>query len=717
MIVTRPGSLVLLSGAPGSGKSTFARRQVALSPDHAAVISSDQLRQSFFGVESTRPRATDDRLVFETMTKIVEARLRNGMTTIVDATLPSDKERAQFAEIADRLGVPVLVVIIAPPSEVVHQQNQARTFAVPPAVVDKFLERLQLSSKWPHVLLVSSSDAVLATHTLDPDQPPSLANRLLPKEVDVIGDVHGNITELRQLLETWGYNDDLIHPDGRTLLFLGDLIDRGPTIEGSLLCLELAMQAVSQGHVVLLGNHEMNLLRGLRGQEVKSSSTRATLHGVLCRGKEYADEVKTFLRGLPEWMLSSDKETVYCHADIPFFDPRNTDLSLVRGTSRIGENRDVDGEYAAWWSPGSPRLVRGHILATSERDCVTSLDEGVGFGGPLVGLRNGEKTRIPVAWLYEGNASRAAALGALQKSKLVSSNTYADGMLSIWKYSKKAFFAPPKVWAANPLLAQTRSLVLGLHGEPVNRPFDRYPNYGEADTLFIPAETQVVAAEKLNGFLGQVFCHPYSPETVLTTSGSFEGEYLDMFKQALYRTGHYGTVRAWVLDHPNHTLLFEVLDPADPHIIDISPKDYGPHLIGVGVLGGGLLSEEEVDEVAAALHLRRPKHLVCSFEEARAMARQSQGEGFMVRGLDGAYLCKLKSPLYLAQKLVARMGERNAEALFANPTAFKRDRLSELEETHFLVDALVLRSSLEVWKASDEQARLDLCRAVIAEAY
>jgi protein phosphatase len=49
---------------------------------------------------------------------------------------------------------------------------------------------------------------------------------------DMVGDVHGCIDELHELLEALGYVRDATggvwHPDDRTLIFLGDLADRGP---------------------------------------------------------------------------------------------------------------------------------------------------------------------------------------------------------------------------------------------------------------------------------------------------------------------------------------------------------------------------------------------------------------------------------------------------------------------------------------------------------
>ena len=73
---------------------------------------------------------------------------------------------------------------------------------------------------------------------------------------DVIGDVHGCRAELEQLLGSLGYvlaRDSAgraagaAHPDGRRVVFLGDLVDRGPDTPGVL---RLVMGMVAAAGVV-----------------------------------------------------------------------------------------------------------------------------------------------------------------------------------------------------------------------------------------------------------------------------------------------------------------------------------------------------------------------------------------------------------------------------------------------------------------------------------
>jgi Calcineurin-like phosphoesterase len=80
--------------------------------------------------------------------------------------------------------------------------------------------------------------------------------------VDIIGDVHGEIDALEDLLGHLGYGPDGQHVDGRRLVFVGDLTDRGPD---SPAVLRKVMRWVRSGRAqCVIGNHELNLLRGER---------------------------------------------------------------------------------------------------------------------------------------------------------------------------------------------------------------------------------------------------------------------------------------------------------------------------------------------------------------------------------------------------------------------------------------------------------------------
>ena len=76
--------------------------------------------------------------------------------------------------------------------------------------------------------------------------------------VDVVGDIHGEVTALKQLLRKLGYDAHGSHPDGRRLVFVGDLVDRG---ENSPAVIEMVATLMDKRRAqCVLGNHELNLI-------------------------------------------------------------------------------------------------------------------------------------------------------------------------------------------------------------------------------------------------------------------------------------------------------------------------------------------------------------------------------------------------------------------------------------------------------------------------
>lgn len=78
--------------------------------------------------------------------------------------------------------------------------------------------------------------------------------------IDLIGDIHGHADELEELLLKLGYkkSDGAYSHPNRTVLFVGDYIDRGPKIRKTL---HIVKSMVDRGNAIaLMGNHEYNAL-------------------------------------------------------------------------------------------------------------------------------------------------------------------------------------------------------------------------------------------------------------------------------------------------------------------------------------------------------------------------------------------------------------------------------------------------------------------------
>jgi protein phosphatase len=129
-------SLVVLVGAAGSGKTTFAARHFGGDEP----LSSDAFRELLSGDAADQRRT---RAAFSLLHREVVRRLAAGRLVVVDATNVERHARRALVTRARLAGVPAVAIVLALPASVVHERNAARSGrVVDPAVVDRHLEGL-----------------------------------------------------------------------------------------------------------------------------------------------------------------------------------------------------------------------------------------------------------------------------------------------------------------------------------------------------------------------------------------------------------------------------------------------------------------------------------------------------------------------------------------------------------------------------------------------
>lgn len=131
-------ALVLLIGAAGSGKSTFAARHFA--PDE--ILSSDAFRALLAGDEANQAVS---RAAFAILHREVVRRLRDRRLTVVDATNAERHHRRSLVRRAEVAGVPAVALVLALPDAVVLERNRRRTRRVDAAVVRTQLTGVELA--------------------------------------------------------------------------------------------------------------------------------------------------------------------------------------------------------------------------------------------------------------------------------------------------------------------------------------------------------------------------------------------------------------------------------------------------------------------------------------------------------------------------------------------------------------------------------------------
>src|SRR5215472_8264381 len=128
-------ALVVLVGASGSGKSSWAAARYR----PAEIVSADQLRGVVGSGEQDIDASAD---AFALLDQIVAARVRRGLTTVVD-TLGLDPGRRQaHRDLARQARLPTIAVLFGTDPAECRSRNRLRARPVPAAVLDSQLRRM-----------------------------------------------------------------------------------------------------------------------------------------------------------------------------------------------------------------------------------------------------------------------------------------------------------------------------------------------------------------------------------------------------------------------------------------------------------------------------------------------------------------------------------------------------------------------------------------------
>ena len=403
-------SLVVLIGASGSGKTTFARR--AFAPFE--VIGSDYCRALVSGDENDQSASGD---AFDVLHYIAGKRLDRGLLTVVDATNVSRESRAQLVQLARDHDVLPVAIVLDVPLEVALERNAARPDRdFGPGPVKRQAAMLRKSVRglgregFRTVHVLRSAEEV--------DEATVVRDRLLNDysdqhgPFDIVGDVHGCLDELLALLDALGYDVrrdddgravDAVHPEGRRLVFVGDLVDRGPSSVGVL---RLAMGMTAAGHALAVpGNHEAKLVRALDGRNVQvAHGLERTLAELAEETPGFREEVREWCRGLVSHLVLDDRRLVVAHAGLKeAYHGRAS--GRVRSFALYGDTTGETDEYGLpvrypWAEEyrGRATVVYGHT-PTPVLEWVNNtlcLDTGCVFGGALSALRYPERETVQV---------------------------------------------------------------------------------------------------------------------------------------------------------------------------------------------------------------------------------------------------------------------------------------------------------------------------------
>jgi protein phosphatase len=437
-------AVVALIGPSGSGKSSFARKHF----QGTEVLSSDFCRGLVSDDENSQA-ATND--AFEVLHFIAAKRLAAGKLVVIDATNVQAEARKPIIALGRQFHCIPVAIVFDLPEKLCHERNRDRpdrNFG--PHVVRQQSQQLRRSLRnleregFRRVHVLRSPEEVEAAEIVREPLWNNLKHEHGP--FDIIGDVHGCFDELMELLVQLGYSVEknsgensspaytVKPPENRKAVFLGDLVDRGPKIPEVL---RLVMSMVQAGAALCVpGNHDIKLLRKLRGKDVQITHGLANSLAQLEKDSpEFRAQVVEFIDGLVSHYVLDDGNLVVAHAGMKE-EMQGRGSGKVRDFALYGETTGETDDFGLpvrynWAAEyrGKAMVVYGHtpVPQPDWLNRTINIDTGCVFGGSLTALRYPEKELVSVAARATyAQPARPLILAAETGTSLTSQQTQDD---------------------------------------------------------------------------------------------------------------------------------------------------------------------------------------------------------------------------------------------------------------------------------------------------
>jgi polynucleotide kinase-phosphatase len=426
--------IVLLVGPSNTGKTTLLNQLIQVNQILASeVVSSDQFRVLVSDIEfiswNGRPKDESDALfnqyqqiscaAFDAMDYVISKRCKLNKLTFIDATHLREEEHEKYLQMGKKNHVPVIAIVLNISETELLRRDAERDFPRGRNRIKQqyqhFKNTLRFIKKKPYRRVY-----ILGEDELEVLNVSRLENPLfieMDNGIDFIGDIHGCYEEFLEILSKLGYQENeegyYIHPEGRKILSLGDVLSRGPR---SIETLQFFQKHVSAGHAYMIdSNHGWKIARWLEGKNIKMA------HGDENVAVEFEDyerkygpeETVKLKEQLKELLLEAKSHfiirkngvnaVVAVHAGIKDHyigkqSPRISDFCRYGDSEGLDENgkpirkdwsiNHKSNELILWGHDPKPQP----LLVNS----TLNIDQGVVFGGSLTAYRYPEKQFVSV---------------------------------------------------------------------------------------------------------------------------------------------------------------------------------------------------------------------------------------------------------------------------------------------------------------------------------
>lgn len=673
--------LLVTRGIPGSGKSTWIEEHDL----EQYTLSADNIRLLYASPEQTIDgrcaiSAKCDKHVWAFLRERLEARMKNGEFTVVDATHTKESYLKDYKKLCKEYNYRLVVVDFSSVDlDTIKLRNYRREAykRVPEEVIDRMYNQIKVPLQGNYEIY-------------DYNEFPNLDNFVYKidgnkwKEVVVFGDIHNCYDPIRKYFEASPESDQKLY------IFVGDYFDRGIQAKEVLqFCLN---HCEKENFVFLQGNHEIwakNYVRdgeaakmtpdfkdslvqfGELKDQLSKFTRRLKVAVKVIFGKDFDHHFFTITHGGLSRHLSIETPAIQCIKGVGNYE----DLDQVEESfAKMNESLAVQGVGHHYYNVHGHRNIKDNSIISSDGYNI-NLEGKVEFGGNLriVELSYTNKMNIlPIEisnTIYNKDIQAPFSrhdnpiIQQLDSSSLIHKKDLGDGIVS-YNFSREAFFS--QKW--NKLTTTARGLFVNTK---TNQVIARsYPKFFEAEqhpstqwrnlekTLVFP----MTAYLKENGFLGIVSV--YNDQLFIASKSTNQGEYKENFERILRRTIDCDKLKEYLKTN-NCSAIFECVDPInDPHIIEYTKEKVVLLDIVQNDFTDTFKDYSEVLKLAREIGCK-PKEMckvfntfdeLKSFIEAFDKDFHEEIEGFVFVDQNN-FMIKYKTPFYKFWKDMRRMKE------------------------------------------------------------
>lgn len=482
--------LIILRGVPGCGKSYFVKQNDL----EDLTLSTDKIRlmySSIYTDKDGRDYITQrfNKRVFELLYKMLEIRMQNGDTTIIDATNTKQSSVAEYLRLAKIYSYnPICIDFSSIDYGKLLEQNKSRTSykVVPEEVIKGMCENLESSKQWfidtfkdnyyDYYKYYSNHAGVDALKNIGIDMfCYNLEKKYLncwytTKYMVVFSDLHGRIDKVKEYFKKYPYSDSTDY------FFVGDYLDRGDYNKETL---EWLIENCEKFNFHFCeGNHERHLrdyiyygLDSVRSKEFRDKTYNQIKDISKDKIKLFLSKLKTHFYvniGVKQFFINHAGTTFSC---CDLFDSAN---NLIKG---VGEYKDIDDVATTYMKNNSiVTQICGHRKASSIKLGKTfyALNSEVEKDDPLnVLIYSGYDNDIKVEQFNTPTAKINAdedIIEQLNNSDLIKKKYLDNGIVS-YNFTRDAFYK--QKW--NELTCKARGLFVDSEtGKIVARSYNKF---------------------------------------------------------------------------------------------------------------------------------------------------------------------------------------------------------------------------------------------------